>query len=208
MKKSPSSKFYSYIGQFQDKYNDSTNIDLNKFMRDIVIKYKYLFEDRQWGTKSKKDVEILAFTIQIQEPKILFVKQSFYQERNKINHGSKNDGNNGSNNSCNNCGSSWKTIASEIWRIVDKIKEQVHLALVKIAQILDRNAQFKKIRMRNDTTTDITNNTESSNKKSFNINIASLESNNMTKNIFGMITSAHPMKLKEYLTQTQSIVKR
>ena len=42
LKKSPSSKFNSYIGRFHDKYDDGTNIDLDIFMRDIVVKYESL----------------------------------------------------------------------------------------------------------------------------------------------------------------------
>ena len=63
LKKSPSSKFNSYIGWFQEKYDNSTNIDLDDFMRNIVMKYESLVEDRQWNTKPKKDVEIIALTI-------------------------------------------------------------------------------------------------------------------------------------------------
>ena len=42
LKKSPSSKFNSYIGLFQDKYNNGTTIDLEDLMSDIVFKYKSL----------------------------------------------------------------------------------------------------------------------------------------------------------------------
>ena len=52
-------------------------------MRDIVMKYESLVEDGQWDTKPEKYVEILALTRQIQELKILFVKQSTYQDRSK-----------------------------------------------------------------------------------------------------------------------------
>ena len=65
LKKSPSSEFNSYIGKFQDKYDDGTNIDLDEFMRDIIMKYESLVEDGQWDTESEKDVEILALTSQI-----------------------------------------------------------------------------------------------------------------------------------------------
>ena len=75
LKKSPSSEFNSYIKRFQDKYDDGTNIDLDDFMCDIVMKYDSLVEDRQWNIKSEKDVEILALTSQIQELKILFPEQ-------------------------------------------------------------------------------------------------------------------------------------
>ena len=44
-------------------------------MRNIVIKYESLVEDRQWNTKSEKDVKILALTSQIQELKIIFTEQ-------------------------------------------------------------------------------------------------------------------------------------
>ena len=40
-------------------------------MREIIIKYEALVEDRQWDTKSEKYVEILGLTNQIQELKIL-----------------------------------------------------------------------------------------------------------------------------------------
>ena len=62
LKKSPSSEFNSYIRRFQVKYDDDTNIDLDNFMRDIVMIYELLVEDRQWDTKSLKDVRILALT--------------------------------------------------------------------------------------------------------------------------------------------------
>ena len=42
--KSPSSEFKSYIGRFQEKYDDGTKIDLENFMRGIVMKYESLFE--------------------------------------------------------------------------------------------------------------------------------------------------------------------
>ena len=75
LKKSPNSEFNSYIGHFQDKYNDSTNIDLDDSMHNIVMEYESLVEDRQWNTKSEKYVDILALTSQIQELKILFSEQ-------------------------------------------------------------------------------------------------------------------------------------
>ena len=56
-----------------------------------------------------------------------------------------------------------------------------------MAQILDHNAQFKNFRIQNDTATDKTENTESSNKKSFKISMESLKSDNVTDNIFDMI---------------------
>ena len=54
-------------------------------------------------TRSEKDVEILALTGQIQEPKILFAKQSASKYINK----NIND----VNTRVNNGGSSWKTTA-------------------------------------------------------------------------------------------------
>ena len=45
LNKYPSSKFNSYIGRFQETYDDGTNIDLDNFMRGIVVKYKSLVED-------------------------------------------------------------------------------------------------------------------------------------------------------------------
>ena len=56
LKKSPSSEFNIYIGRFQYKYDDDTNIDLDDFMRNIIMKYESLVEDGQWDTKSEKDV--------------------------------------------------------------------------------------------------------------------------------------------------------
>ena len=75
LKKSPSSGFNSYIGRFQGKYDDGTNIDLDNFMRDIVMKYESFVKDRQWNTRSEKYVEILPLTIKIPELKILFAEQ-------------------------------------------------------------------------------------------------------------------------------------
>ena len=40
--KSPRSEFNSYIGRFQEKSDDGTNIDIDDFMRDI---YESLVED-------------------------------------------------------------------------------------------------------------------------------------------------------------------
>ena len=45
LKKSPSSEFNSYIGRFQEKYDHGTNIDLDDWMRKIVMKYESLVED-------------------------------------------------------------------------------------------------------------------------------------------------------------------
>ena len=45
LKKSPSSEFNSYIGRFQDKYDNDTKIDLDDFMRKIVMKYESLVKD-------------------------------------------------------------------------------------------------------------------------------------------------------------------
>ena len=75
LKKSPNSEFSRYIGRFQEKCDNGTNIDLDNFMRDIIMKYESLVEDGQWDTKYEKDVEILALTSQIQELKILFAEQ-------------------------------------------------------------------------------------------------------------------------------------
>ena len=44
-------------------------------MRNIVMKYESLVEDRQWNTKLKKDFEILTPTSQIQELEIIFSEQ-------------------------------------------------------------------------------------------------------------------------------------
>ena len=70
LKKYPSSEFNSYIGGFQEKYDDGTNIYPERFMRDIVMKNDSLVEDGQWDTKSEKYFNILALTFQIQELKI------------------------------------------------------------------------------------------------------------------------------------------
>ena len=75
LKKSPSSEFKSYIGRFQEKYDDGTNIDLYNFMRKIVMKYESLMEDGQWDIKTEKYSEILALTGQIKELKIIFAEQ-------------------------------------------------------------------------------------------------------------------------------------
>ena len=40
VKKYPSSEFNSYIGRFQDKYDDGTNIDLDDFMRGTILNYE------------------------------------------------------------------------------------------------------------------------------------------------------------------------
>ena len=83
LKKPPSSEFNSYIGRFQDKYDNNTNIDLYDFMHNTIMIYESLVKDGQWDIKPEKDVKILALTSQIQELKILFAKKSTYQERNK-----------------------------------------------------------------------------------------------------------------------------
>ena len=62
LKKSPSSEFNTYIGQFQDKYDDGTNTDIDDFMRDIVVKYKSLVEGEQRDIKPEKYAEILGLT--------------------------------------------------------------------------------------------------------------------------------------------------
>ena len=75
LKKSPNSEFNSYIRHFQEKYDDGKNIDLDDFIRKIVMKYESLVEDGQWDTKSEKYVKILTLTSHIQELKILFDEQ-------------------------------------------------------------------------------------------------------------------------------------
>ena len=45
LKKYPSSEFNSYIRRYQEKYDNGTNIDLDDFMRDIIMKYESLVED-------------------------------------------------------------------------------------------------------------------------------------------------------------------
>ena len=47
LRKSPGSEFNSYIRRLQEIYDEITNIDLDNFMRDIVIKYEPLVEDGQ-----------------------------------------------------------------------------------------------------------------------------------------------------------------
>ena len=47
LNKHPSSEFNSYIGHFQDKYYDGTNIDVDNCMRDIFMKCESLVEDGQ-----------------------------------------------------------------------------------------------------------------------------------------------------------------
>ena len=73
--KSPRSEFNNIIGRFQDKYDDITHIDLDDFMRRIVMESETLVKYGQRATKSEKDVEILALTSQIQELKILLSEQ-------------------------------------------------------------------------------------------------------------------------------------
>ena len=83
LKKSPSSEFNSYIKHFWGKYDNVTSIDLDDFICNIIMKYESLVEDEKWDTKSEKYVSILALISQIEELKILFAKQSIYQNRNK-----------------------------------------------------------------------------------------------------------------------------
>ena len=78
LKKSPNYEFNSYIGRLQEKYDDGTNIYLDDFMRNIIMKCESLVKDGPWDKKPEKDVEILALTIQIQELKILFAEQLKY----------------------------------------------------------------------------------------------------------------------------------
>ena len=54
LKKSTSFEFNSYIVLFQGKYEDGTNIDLDDFLRNIVMKYESIVEDEQSYTKSEK----------------------------------------------------------------------------------------------------------------------------------------------------------
>ena len=71
-------------------------------MRGTVVKNETLIKDKQWDIKPEKDINILALTSHIQECKILFAKQSDFQERKKNNNGGKKSVNNG--------GNSWITI--------------------------------------------------------------------------------------------------
>ena len=103
LRKFPNPEFNSYIGHFQNTYDDVTNIDLDDFMRKIVMKYESLIEDGQGDTKSERYVEILDLTSQIQELKIVLSKKSTYQERNsKINVGKTR---------FENSGTTWKSTA-------------------------------------------------------------------------------------------------
>ena len=45
LKKPSTYEFNSYISRFQVKDDDGTNIDIDDFMRDIVMKYESLVED-------------------------------------------------------------------------------------------------------------------------------------------------------------------
>ena len=47
LKKSPSSKFNSYISRFQVKYDKGTNIDLDDLMRRTVMQYESWVEGGQ-----------------------------------------------------------------------------------------------------------------------------------------------------------------
>ena len=84
LKKTRSSKFNIYIRRFQEKYNNSTNIDIDEFMCNTDDKYELLVDDGQWDTTSENYVEILALISQIQELKILLAKnQSLKKKRRK-----------------------------------------------------------------------------------------------------------------------------
>ena len=47
LKKPQKPEFNSYIGRFQDKYDDGTNIHLDNLIHKIVMKYESLVEDGQ-----------------------------------------------------------------------------------------------------------------------------------------------------------------
>ena len=141
-------------------------------MHEIFAKYESLCKDGQWDTNPKKDVKIVALTSHILELKIPFTKKSASQESNKDI--------NGDQKSFNNDGRSWKTIAptyGESWTE----KKPAHLALVKMAQILDRNTQLNISLMKNNTSTYKTNSTKFSNKSSLKIISIYMKSNSMTK---------------------------
>ena len=53
LNKSPNSEFNSYIERFLDKYDNGTNIDIDNFMRNIIMKYESLVEDDN-GTQNPK----------------------------------------------------------------------------------------------------------------------------------------------------------
>ena len=130
-------------------------------MHDIFAKYESLCKDGQWDTNPKKDVKIVALTSHILELKIPFTKKSASQESNKDI--------NGDQKSFNNDGRSWKTIAptyGESWTE----KKPAHLALVKMAQILDRNTQLNFYQMQHDNATSKSYSTKLSDIKSLKIN--------------------------------------
>ena len=78
---------------------------------------------------------------------------------------------------------------SDIWWILDKRKEQAQFSLVQMAWILECNSKIKIFQIQHDTRTSNTNSTKSSDKKSLNMNLVSLEIDIMTDEIFGMIAS-------------------
>ena len=151
-------------------------------MHDTVIKYESLVKDGQWDTKTEKDADILDLTIQIQELKILFSKQSTYQERNR----DKNVGNTRFNNSGNTQKSTTPT-SSEYWT---KEKNGRNFHWCKYHEYWTATHSSNNIEMEHDTPTNKTNRTKFSDKKSLKINSAYLDIDNMTDRIFGITTSA------------------
>lgn len=174
LKTSPNPEFNSYIGRFQDKYDDGTNIDLDDFMNDIVIKYETLIEDGQWEVKSEKDVEILALNCKIDELKTLFAKQSSYRDKS------------GTNNNNKPGFKSWKAIAPKTGESWSQEKNGRTWHWCKHHEYWTATHNSKNCRTQNETAT---NETESTTEPSLAINMASLSNDNLSDDIFGMVAT-------------------
>ena len=150
-------------------------------MYDIVVKYESLVEDGQWGIKSEKNVDILSLTSQIQKLKILFPKQSTSQYRSKNN----NDG----NKIVNNGGSSWKKISPISGEYWTKEKNGRTWHWCEWHEYWTTMKFLSNLRMQHNNTTNKTDSTKSSGKKSLKINLEYLEGDSTTGDIFGVTTS-------------------
>ena len=145
------------------------------------MKYESLIEDGKLDTKSEKDVENLALTSQIQELKIVFAKQSTYQDINKnINVG---------NTRLNNSGNTWKTTAPTSGDSWMKENNGRTFHWCKWHEYWTATHNSKNCRIQQNTPTNKTNSTKSSDEKPLKINLASLDSDNMTDDIFDMTAS-------------------
>ena len=133
------------------------------------------------GQKIRKDVDILALTSQIQELQILLPKKSASQYKNKnINVG---------NTRVNNDGSSWKLIAPTFGESWTKEKNGRTWHWCKWHEYWTATHNSRNFRTQHDTVTNKNNSTESSDKKTLNINLESPESDSITDEFFSMTTS-------------------